>query len=139
MRQLSDIIWRQHPLTLPPTATVQEGCALMAERQVGAILVTDDSGRLVGIFTARDGTNRVLAKGKDAKTTRLGDVMTSNPTTMTSKMTAVEAFKLMRKGGFRHVPVVDGGELKGVVSRGDFHAGEQYILDEELKLWDPID
>ena len=111
----------------------------MAERQVGSILVTDDSGRLIGIFTARDGTNRVLAKGKDAKTTRLGDVMTSNPTTMTSRMTAVEAFKLMREGGFRHVPVVDGGELKGVVSRGDFHAGEQYVLGEELKLWEAID
>ena len=91
MRQLSDIIWRQHPLTLPPTATVQEGCAQMAKRHVGSILVTDDSGRLIGIFTARDGTHRVLAKGKNAKTTRLGDVMTSNPTTMTSRMTSVEA------------------------------------------------
>lgn len=111
----------------------------MAKRRVGAILVTDGSGRLLGIFTARDGTNRVLAEGKNGQSVKLGDVMTPNPTTMTSNMTAVDAFRLMRSGGFRHVPVVDGGELKGIVSRGDFHAAEQYALDEELKLWEDID
>jgi CBS domain-containing protein len=65
--------------------------------------------------------------------------MTPDPTTMTSNMTAVEAFRLMRKGGFRHVPVVDNGDLKGIVSRGDFRAGEQYVLDEEIELWESVD
>jgi CBS domain-containing protein len=66
MRKMSDIVRNQDPVTLPPSATVREACQCMRERRVGAVLVTEDDRRLVGIFTGRDSVHRVLAEGKSA-------------------------------------------------------------------------
>ncbi len=136
MRHLSDIVCNQHPLTLPPTSSVQDACRKMHERRVGAVLVTDGDGSLVGIFTGRDAVGRVLAAGKSAAKTRLAEVMTPNPTTMLPQKAPLDALRLMWDGGFRHVPLVDGGKLKGVVSRGDFKGSEQDRFDEERQLWE---
>ena len=62
--------------------------------------------------------------------------MTSNPETMTPKNTALDALHLMWDGGFRHVPIVDGGRLLGVVSRGDFLGDEHQRLEDERELWE---
>ena len=78
---------------------------------------------------------RVLAKGK-ASGTRLAEVMTKTPTTMSPKKTAIDALRLMWDGGFRHVPLIERGRIKGVVSRGDFQSDEQLRLDEERQLWE---
>jgi CBS domain-containing protein len=136
-RQMAEIIRNQVPLTMPPTATVQEACKNMHKRKVGAVLVTDAKGRLVGIFTGRDAV-RLLAAGKDATTMLLRSVMTRHPQTMPPGRTAIEALRLMRDGGFRHVPVVEGGVVTGVVSRGDFRGLEQDRLDEETGYWERI-
>jgi CBS domain-containing protein len=64
--------------------------------------------------------------------------MTSNPDTMTPGKTAIEALRMMQDGGYRHVPVVDGGTLVGVVSHGDFRGLEHARLDEETGLWERI-
>ena len=138
MRSLSDVICNQHPLTLPPSTTVKDACRKMHERRVGAVLVTDEHGRLVGIFTGRDAVGRVLAQGKSATKTKLADVMTPNPTTMPPHKTAIDALRLMWDGGFRHVPLVESGKLSGVVSRGDFKGDEQDRLDEERQLWETM-
>jgi CBS domain-containing protein len=135
MRQLSDIICNQSPLTLPPSATVQDACGRMKERQVGAVLVTDEEGALVGIFTGRDAVG-ALAAGKSAAKTKLAHVMTPNPTTMHPKKSALDALRLMWDGGFRHVPLVEGGRLAGVVSRGDFKDYEEERFEEERELWE---
>ncbi len=66
MRKISEIVRNQDPLTLPPDATVSDACRWMRDRRVGAVLVTADDGRLVGIFTGRDAVHRVLAEGKSA-------------------------------------------------------------------------
>lgn len=136
-RQMSEILRNQKPLTLPPTATVQEACKAMHKRRVGATLVTDRKGRLVGIFTGRDAV-RLHARGKDATTTQLRSVMTRRPQTMPPGRTAIEALRLMRDGGFRHVPVVDGEVLIGVVSHGDFRGLEHDRLDIETGFWERI-
>lgn len=135
MRRLSDIIWNQEPLILPHTESVKSACAQMEARKTGSVLVIDEAGRLVGIFTGRDAVRRVLAKGKASKT-RLKEVMTRRPTTMSSKKTAIDALRLMWDGGFRHVPLIERGRIKGVVSRGDFQSDEQLRLDEERQLWE---
>ncbi len=136
MRRLSDIIYNQHPVTLRPSATVKQACEQMRECRTGSVLVTDESGRLAGIFTGRDAVCRVLAVGKDAAETKLTDVMTAAPTTMSPDKTAIDALRLMWDGGFRHVPIIKDGKVAGIVSRGDFKGSEQDRLDEERDLWE---
>jgi CBS domain-containing protein len=137
-RQMAEIVRNQVPVTLPRTATIQDACKLMHARKVGAILVTDAKGKLLGIFTGRDAV-KSLSKAHDAAATQLKDVMTKKPATMPPGQTAVAALRLMRDGGFRHIPVVDdAGALHGVVSRGDFRGLEHDRLDEETGYWERI-
>jgi CBS domain-containing protein len=138
MRRLSDIVYHQNPVTLRPSATVREACDRMRANHTGSVLVTDQAGSLVGIFTGRDAVCRVLATGKDAGQTKLADVMTKSPVTMTADKTAIDALRMMWDGGFRHVPVVKDERLIGVVSRGDFKGCEQDRLDEERELWEHL-
>jgi CBS domain-containing protein len=136
-REMAEIIRNQKPLTLAPTATVQEACKHMHARKIGAVLVTNGKGELVGIFTGRDAV-RVLAEGKDAKSTHLKQVMTKEPHHLPPRHTAIDALRLMRDGGFRHVPVVHEGLLIGIVSRGDFRGLEQDRLDVETGIWEQM-
>ena len=134
-RAMAEIIRNQKPLTLPPSATVQEACKHMHRRKVGAVLVVDAKQGLVGIFTGRDAV-RVLALGKSADTMPLRQIMTRKPATLPPRHTAIEAMRIMRDGGFRHVPVVDEGVVIGVVSRGDFRGLELDRLDDETGIWE---
>jgi CBS domain-containing protein len=136
-RSMAEIIRNQTPVTLPPTATVQEACKSMHKRKIGAVLVTDAKGRLTGIFTGRDAV-RFLAAGKDPVATPLRAVMTRKPHTMPPGRTAIEALRLMHDGGFRHVPVVEGEVVVGIVSRGDFRGLEHDRLDVETGFWERI-
>jgi CBS domain-containing protein len=134
-REMSEIIRHQKPLMLPPATTVQEACKQMYSRKVGAAFVVNEQSRLLGIFTGRDAV-RMLAKGRDPAVTALKDVMTKKPASMPPDSTAIEALRLMRDGGFRHVPVVREEVVVGIVSRGDFRGLEQDRLDEETGIWE---
>ncbi len=138
MRAMSEIVRDQKPLIMPPKTTVKHACERMRERRVGAVLVADRDHHLLGIFTGRDAVCRVLAEGKDAAETTLAEVMTRDPATMPPTDTAIEALRLMRDGGFRHVPVVAGGKAIGVVSHGDFRGLETARLDDETGLWERL-
>ena len=136
MRRLSDIVSNKPPLTLAPTHTVKVACERMRDRQAGAVLVTDGKGTLMGIFTSRDAVTRIVAAGKSPSKTKLNEVMTRNPTTVTPEMTAIEALRLMWDGGFHHVPVVRGRTIVGVISRADFQANEEDQFEQERTLWE---
>ena len=136
MRKLSDVILDQKPLTLRETATVQSACAAMRDARAGSVVVTDAAGRLTGIFTGRDAVVRVLAEGRDAATTPLGEVMTRAPMTLKPEQSAIDALRLMWDGGFRHVPLVRDGRILGVVSRGDFKGLEFGRHEDERDLWE---
>jgi CBS domain-containing protein len=136
MRRLSDIVCNQNPLILPETATVKAACEQMRDRRAGSVLVTGADGALAGIFTGRDAVCRVVAAGKSSADTRLKDVMTTKPVTMPANLTAIDALRRMWDGGFRHVPLVDGDQILGVVSRGDFQGDEHTRLEEERELWE---
>ena len=82
----------------------------MRERCAGSVLVVDEQQRLSGSFTGRDAV-RALAEGKDAAATILALVMTPHPTTITPDSLAIEALRKMNDGGFRHLPVVEGGTI----------------------------
>lgn len=137
-RHMLDIIHDQNPVTLRHDKSVKEACELMRERRIGAILVVDDKERLIGIFTGRDAVCRVLAEGRDSGNTSLQNVMTSSPVCMAPGKTALEALHLMQDGGYRHVPVIDGDRVIGIVSKGDFRGLEQARLDEETELWERV-
>ena len=138
MRKVSDIVKNQHPVTLPPGATVREACQCMRDRRVGAVLVTEADRRLLGIFTGRDAVHRVLAEGKSAARTKLAGVMTRDVDTVPPGKTAIEALRLMDDGRYRHMPIADGGKVVGIVSRFDFNGIELDRLDEETGLWERI-
>lgn len=95
--------------------TVSEAARLMASKNTGVVLVID-GGKLTGIFTERDAVFRVLAKGKDATVTRLSEVMTASPATLAPGKSYGHALLLMQERGFRHVPVVDGDHVIGVIA-----------------------
>jgi CBS domain-containing protein len=134
-RDMAEIIRNQQPLTMPPSATVRDACKEMHARRIGAVLVTSPQGELAGIFTGRDAV-RVLAEGKNPASTHLRQVMTHEPCCLPPRHKAIDALRLMRDGGFRHVPVVHEGVVIGIVSRGDFRGLEQDRLDEETGIWE---
>jgi CBS domain-containing protein len=125
-RALGDIVEEQTPVTLPETATVQTACRIMRDKQIGAILVIGEHGRLTGLFTGRDAVCRLLAEGIDPATTPLGAVMTLEPDSLRPNDRASDALRMMNEGGFRHLPIVEGTRLIGIVSGGDLTA--QYGL-----------
>jgi CBS domain-containing protein len=102
-------------LTAPPQTTVSKAAKLMANKNVGAVMVVENE-RLVGIFTERDAVFRVMAKGLDALTTKISEVMTSQPQTVDPDETFGYALLLMHENGFRHVPVIENGKPIGIVS-----------------------
>ncbi|HKT20989.1 MAG TPA: CBS domain-containing protein [Stellaceae bacterium] len=136
MRHLSDIVRYQHPLVLPPSATVRHACQRMRQRKVGAVLVADQDGRLLGIFTGRDAIGRVLADGRDPEKTAISEVMTANPRTVPPGHSAIDALRVMFDVGCRHIPIVDNERIVGVVSKADFLGLELDRLDEETGVWD---
>jgi CBS domain-containing protein len=137
-RAIADLVHLRNPVTLPPDATVQQACEAMRKHRIGCVLVTDQAGRLLGIFTGRDAVCRIGAECRPPATTRLDEVMTRNPVALPPGAHALEALRLMQDGGFRHVPLVREGVLVGVVSRGDFRAVEHARLNEETGLWERL-
>ncbi len=121
-------------LELPATASVFDAACAMRDWSVGAVLITDQD-RLAGIFTERDMIDRVVACDREPKTTSLAEVMTQDPSTISPEATAPEALRLMADGGYRHLPVVAGKCLVGIVSRRDFFGSEKVQLDSETSLW----
>jgi CBS domain-containing protein len=117
-RPVRSIIGNQIPVTATGELTVAQAARLMKEKRIGALLVLDGA-RLAGIFTERDALFRVIAEGRDPEKTRLAEVMTANPRTITADRPFGHALHLMHEGGFRHVPVVDQDRPLGVVSARD--------------------
>ena len=117
-RSIRAIIENQDVIAAPGAMTVQEAARLMKEHRVGALMIVED-GKLAGIFTERDALFRVVAEDRDARTTRLADVMTRNPQTIHPDKPFPDALHIMYEGGFRHVPVVEDGRAVGVISARD--------------------
>ena len=136
-RDIAFIVKDQNPLMMRSSDTVQRACQAMCERKVGAVLVTDAEGHLEGIFTGRDAAY-VMAQGGDAPAVKLADAMTPKPDTITPDKRAIDALRAMSDNGCRHLPVVDGRTVVGIVSRGDFKGMELDRLEEETSLWETI-
>jgi CBS domain-containing protein len=130
-RLIKDVITNQAILTMAPGASVREAARQMKLRRVGAVMVVE-GGRLVGIFTERDGLFRVLADGRDPETTTLAAVMTANPATVTPDRKLGHALHMMNDSGFRHLPVVEDGSPIGMVSIRDALGSELASFEREV-------
>jgi CBS domain-containing protein len=121
MKLVPDLIHDQTITTVAPTSTVREVARLMTERDIGAILVVENA-KLVGIFSERDLLKRVVARGLDPDATPVSEVMTRNPDTLPPGADIRQAMRLMVEHGYRHIPVVDGQKVVGMVSVRDIYA-----------------
>ena len=122
---IGSVMERKRILIAPPETSVSAAAKLMAKKKVSAVLVVEN-GRLVGIFTERDAVYRVIAKGLDPDGTRLAEVMTPDPTTVTPEESFGYAMLMMHEHGFRHAPVVEDDRPVGIVSARN-------ALDPELE------
>jgi CBS domain-containing protein len=131
IRSLRSIVGTGTPITATRATTVLEAALLMKKTGKGALLVVEGT-RLVGIFTERDALFRVIAGGRDPATTRMADVMTAHPQTIQADEPFLHAMRVMHKGGFRHLPVVEDGRPLGVVSARDALDDDMYELRVDL-------
>ena len=136
-RIVSDVIRAQQVVSLEGQATARQAAKLMRKHNVGAVPIVED-GALAGILTVNDMSYRVIAEGRDPDKTFVREVMTPDPDTVNSDTAAIDALRLMQDGGYRHLPVVDGGRVLGLVSRRDFYGVEKARLDDETSLWESI-
>jgi len=104
--------------TIAPEATVFEAIKLMAEKNIGAVLVMA-GGRLTGIFTERDYTRKIALQGKSSKQTQVWEIMPKDIITVTPDDSVESCMKLMTENRVRHLPVVDGAKVIGIISIGD--------------------
>jgi CBS domain-containing protein len=112
-------IMTEAPKTLSPDRTVADAAGLMEQYDVGVIPLADDSGRLVGLVTDRDLVLRIIAKQRDAREVKLGDVATTRLVTTTPDTNITDARELMAANKIRRLPVVKDGRLVGILALGD--------------------
>jgi CBS domain-containing protein len=118
-------------LTVPPDTPVFGALGLMAEKNVGAVLVVDGK-RLVGIFSERDYARKVILKGRSSKETPVREVMSSTVLYVTPQRTMEECMVLMTEKRVRHLPVLEGERLVGVISIGDIV--KEIIAEQEFTI-----
>lgn len=114
-QRIKNVMERKKLLTAAPETSVSQAAKLMAKRNVGAVMVVEKE-RLIGIFTERDAVFRVIAEGRDTRTTVLAEVMTPAPKTVDPDRSFGYALLMMHENGFRHVPVIENGKPIGIVS-----------------------
>jgi CBS domain-containing protein len=128
MTLIYDLVKDRRVYSIEADQTVLEGARFMMEHNIGALPVLRN-GELAGIFSERDIMNRVVAVGRTPGTTKISEVMTANPKAVSVQETVENSLFLMREFGFRHVLIVDGKELKGLVSLRDILL--RYVAQKE--------
>ena len=123
-------IWRTSPDT-----HVYAALSLMAEKGVGALIVIDQE-KIVGIFSERDYARKVILMGKSSKDIYVREIMTTNVRFITPEQTCEQALALMTDKHIRHLPVLEGDKLVGIVSIGDL---VKAVIDEQKKTIDKLE
>ncbi len=118
MATLRDLVKDRRTYSVDANRSVLEAARFMMEHNIGALPVMRD-GELAGIISERDIMNRVVAVGRTPGTTVVSEVMTANPRAVAADESIEECLFIMREFGFRHLPIIDGKELKGLVSLRD--------------------
>ena len=119
-------LWHLHP-----DASVFDALKVLADHEVGALVVIDE-GRLVGVFSERDYTRKVALQGRNSKDTRVREIMTSNVIAVSPQTGTRDCMALMREKRIRHLPVVEGGRVLGMLSIRDLL--DDLIADHEMTI-----
>lgn len=106
-------------LGMPADATAYAALEVMAEHDVGALLVMEEGGKLVGVFSERDYARKVILQGKSSRSTTVGELMSAPAISVSPQMDLNACMVLMTNNHVRHLPVVDQGDVIGIVSIGD--------------------
>jgi CBS domain-containing protein len=130
MARVYDLVRERRVYTIDADSTVVEAARFMTEHNIGALPVLRN-GELVGIFSERDIMNRVVAAGRNPGTAKVAEVMTPNPRAVDTEETVDECLFLMREFGFRHVPVCEGKQVKGLISLRDLLM--RYVSQKEAE------
>ena len=117
--------------TISPDATLQDAAGVLAERRIGAVVVTDFAGRVAGILSERDIVRATAGSGCDALKEPVAAYMTREVVTCTAADTSERLMEMMTYGRMRHLPVVEDGKLAGIISIGD--VVKRRIADAELE------
>ena len=123
--------------SIRPGATVYEALEMLAEKGIGALMVVEDD-HLVGILSERDYARRVVLQGRESRSTPVRDIMTANVLTVTRESTTGDCMEVMTNERIRHLPVVEGDEVVGLISIGDVVRAvieEQRFLIEQLESY----
>lgn len=133
MANVSDILLtkvNQTTYTIPPDATVLAALSLMANKGIGALVVTQND-KVVGIVSERDYARKVALMERSSNDTKISEIMTANVLTVTPKHTVSQCMQLMTDKHLRHLPVLDNEKLIGLISIGDL---VKSAMDEQQKL-----
>jgi len=130
---ICDLLKDQVTISAEAHQTVLEVARMMVEHKIGAGPVLEE-GQLTGIFSERDLMSRVVVGGKDPARTLVGQVMTEDPLTVAPNDPVETCMTLMKRHGFRHLPVCAGRELKGVVSLRDILLHDLDEKDDEVRM-----
>jgi len=106
-------------LTIEPTVTLAAAVKLLAERRIGAVVITGADRQVIGILSERDIVRALAERGAAALDDQIGQVMTRKVMTCTPDQTVASLMERMTQGKFRHLPVIEDGRLAGIVSIGD--------------------
>jgi CBS domain-containing protein len=119
-----------------PDAPVYRALELMAEKHIGALVVLDDERHLIGVVSERDYARKIALAGRSSKDTPVRDIMTTKLFCVSPVQSVEECMALMTDKGVRHLPVLDGERLDGVISIGDIvksKLSEQEFIIEQLE------
>jgi CBS domain-containing protein len=130
---IRDLLPNQVAISAEAHQTVLQVAGMMVDHNIGAVPVLHN-GLLVGIFSERDLMSRVVVTGKDPAHTPVRDVMTEDPLTVAPDDQLETCMTLMKRHGFRHLPVCSGKELKGVVSLRDILLHDLDAKDDEVRM-----
>src|ERR1700689_1463792 len=130
MATIRELVKDRRVYSVDAASTVLEAARFMMEHNIGAVPVLRN-GELAGIFSERDIMNRVVAAGRTPGHPTVSEVMTANPRAVSLDETVEECFFIMHEFGFRHLPVVEGKELKGLVSLRDIVLRQAAELDRQ--------
>jgi len=129
--------------TVRQDATVYQALEVMADKNIGAVIVTDEAGKLSGIFSERDYARKMRAKGKDTQVTRVGELMTTLVVSVNPETRLRDCMSIMTDKRIRHLPVFQGDKLVGVVSIGDvvksLLSEQDYVISQQAYKIDQLE